>query len=132
MTKVAGQQLESSSLAISLEGDGSGDPGDFVAINSGQVTTADGTTDTNVIGILTDRNDPAADREAGDKVSVGIGGVFVGNVASGVSAGVELGAGSTEGQAASGSGAGNTLSDEGGQYRGSTAVPSGTAAVHLG
>lgn len=85
--------------------------GDAVAVNSGQLATADGTTDTNIIGVVAEGVD--ASISAGDEVPVHVRGVVVANVASGVTAGTELGTSSTEGQLASGSQAVEALSDEG-------------------
>ena len=116
-------------ITITLPGDGTASPGDFVGINGGKVTTADGTTDTNIVGVLSDQN-PASHSD-GDTVELHITGVVVGNVAGGTAAGVELGASATEGQAGAGSEDINTLSAEGGTFKGAS-LDTGYAAVHLG
>ena len=87
-------------------------PGDAVAINGGQLATADGTTDTNTIGIVASTVDETV--EAGDEVPVHVNGAgVVANVAAGVSAGTELGTSATEGQLAAGGDGFEALSDEG-------------------
>lgn len=113
---------------VTLTTDGSADSGDAVAINGGKVTQADSTTDTNVIGVLGANQDDSAD---GDKVAVHIGGVVCAKVASGTSAGTELGASATEGELGAGSAGIQTLGDEGGVFMGQSA-PTGGAVVHLG
>lgn len=100
--------------------------GDAVGINGGQLATADDTTDTNPIGVV------ARDAESGDNVTVWVRGVVVANVASGVSAGTELGTSATEGQLASGSGGFEALSDEGAASGlGVGSVPTGGAVTKL-
>ena len=96
---------------VTYEAGGSLSAGDVVAINAGQLATADGTTDTNPIGVVASTVDGTV--AAGDQVPVHIGGAVVANVAGGVSAGTELGTSATEGQLAAGSGGFEALSDEG-------------------
>jgi hypothetical protein len=66
-----------------------------------------GDTNTDVVGIVAD------DASDGDEVSVYVSGRVVANVASGVAAGEELDAGTTDGQLAAGTGDIVALSDEG-------------------
>lgn len=100
--------------------------GDAVAINGGQLATADGTTDTNPIGIA------AKAGSAGDDIGVHVSGVVVANVAAGVAAGTELGTSATEGQLAAGSGGFEALSDEGAASGlGVGSVPAGGAVTKL-
>jgi hypothetical protein len=127
MVKVAGQAVYDG-RTVTLTGDGTAAPGDFVGINSGKVTTADDTTDTNIIGVVSDQTPSHSD---GDTVEVHVTGVVVGNVASGVAAGVELGTSATEGEAASGSQDIDTFCAEGGEFKGAS-IDAGYAAVHLG
>lgn len=111
-----------------MESDGTPVPGDAVAVAGGQVTTADGTNDTNVIGVVSDTTDP--DHAAGDSISVQTGGTVVAAVTDGVVSGDDLGASATEGMLTAGSGAGTAFSDQGGEYQGD--IPKGYAAVRLG
>lgn len=98
--------------AVTYEAGESVSAGDAVAINGGQLATADGTTDTNIIGIVAES--APASVSAGDTVPVYVNGSgVVANVAGGVTAGTELGTSATEGQLASGSQGFETLSDEG-------------------
>lgn len=133
MAKEPGQMIYDG-LGVTLEGDGSPARGDAVAITGGQVTQAldDGTTVNPALGVMTDRNDPASENAAGDNVSVQLGGVVIANVASGVTAGAQLGAsGTNNGELAAGSDDIFALSDEGGSFKGSS-LDAGYAAVHLG
>lgn len=133
MAKVPGQSVHGG-MAVTLAGDGSPARGDAVAIASGQVTQAfdDGTTVNPAVGVMSDTNDPAADNDAGDNVSVELAGVVIANVASGITAGEQLGAsGTNNGELAAGSDDIFALSDEGGTYQGAS-LDAGYAAVHLG
>lgn len=101
--------------------------GDAVGINGGQLAKADGTTDTNPIGVVA--QDASA---AGETVTVYVRGIVVANVAGGISAGTELGVSATEGQLAGASGGYEALSDEGGASGlGVGSVPAGGAVVKL-
>jgi len=85
------------------------DRGDAVGINGGQLATADGTTDTVVVGIA---GETAS--EAGENITVNIPGpLTVGNVATGVTAGNELTTSATEGQLEEGAGDYVAITDEG-------------------
>ena len=114
-----------------LVSDGTGSPGDFVALDSasGQVTTADGTNNPKFSGVLSNSKDNKEGFEAGDKVSVIIGGICVANVTDGVVAGDTLGPSATEGAATSGGSSAEAFSDQGGEFLGP--IPAGTAAVNL-
>jgi len=81
--------------------------GDVVAINTGQLALADGTTDTNALAVA------AEDIASGDNGSVYLEGPVAANVATGVAAGEELTVSATEGQLAAGAGDFDALSDEG-------------------
>ena len=121
-----GEDAFGSAVGVTYEAGGSISAGDAVAINGGQLATADGTTDTNPIGIA------AADAAATETVTVWVAGVVVANVAGAVTAGTELGTSATEGQLAAGSGGFEALSDEGaasGLEVGS--VPAGGAVTKL-
>ncbi|MWG34828.1 hypothetical protein [Halomarina oriensis] len=102
-------------------------PGDAVGLSGGQYVKADGTNDTNALGIVTD-NSGGAD-EAGDSVGVCLSGAVVANVAGGVTAGGELDVSATEGQLAAGTGGIDALSDEGGTWKGA-ALAANAAVVH--
>ena len=83
-----------------------------MAINGGQVTTADDTTDTNPIGVVSSSVEGTV--EAGDDVQVHVNGSgVVANVAASITAGTELAVSATEGQLAAGSGGFEALSGEG-------------------
>ena len=137
MAREAGQTIYSYERRATFVSDGSGAPGDFVALDpaSGQVTQtlsdADaGTTDhTNVTGVLSNSKDNLEGFEAGDKVSVVIGGVVVANVAADVVAGNGVGPSATLGEGAAGGTDAQAFSDEGGEFNGP--IPAGTAAVDL-
>ncbi len=122
-----GQAVIGDYTSVTYESGESFDAGDLVAINSGQIVTADDTNDTNPIGVA------MADASgSGEEVAVAVraDGLLT-NVASGVTAGVELGTSATEGQAASGSDDFHTLTDEGAAAGLSTNedIPTGYAAV---
>lgn len=72
--------------------------GDAVGINGGQLATADGTTDTTVVGIAGD------DATSGENVTVYTGGAIVANVGGTVAAGEQVTVSATEGQLAAGAG----------------------------
>jgi hypothetical protein len=96
---------------ITYEADESITAGDAVTIDStNQLLQAANSGDTNadVVGIAAD------DAEDGDNVSVHVSGRIVANVASGVTAGEELDASTTDGQLATGTGGIVALTDEGG------------------
>lgn len=82
--------------------------GDVVAINTGTLALADGTTDTNALAVA------GEDIASGENGTVYTEGPVVANVASGVSAGEELTVSATEGQLAAGAGDFDALTDEGG------------------
>ena len=96
---------------VTYEAGGSLSAGDAVAINGGQLATADGTTDTNIIGVVAEG--VADSVAAGDDVPVHVRGVVVANAAAAVAAGTELGTSATEGQLASGTQGIEALSDSG-------------------
>lgn len=107
-----GDDAYGDATTIGYEAAGALSAGDVVAINDGQVTTADDSTDTNPIGVVSSSVDGTV--EAGDKVQVHVNGSgVVANVAAGVTAGTELAVSATEGQLAAGSGGFEALSDEG-------------------
>lgn len=107
-----GDDAYGDATTIGYEAAGALSAGDVVAINSGQVTTADDTTDTNAIAVVSSSVDGTV--EAGDIVPVHVSGSgVVANVAAGVTAGTELAVSATEGQLAGGSGGFEALSDEG-------------------
>ena len=83
--------------------------GDVVGINTGQLAKADGTTDTNPIGVIVGNASAAGENVS---VAVAANGILA-NVASAISAGTELGASATEGQLGSGSDEFHALTDEG-------------------
>ena len=96
---------------ITYEADESISAGDAVTIDStNQLLQAanSGDTNTRVVGIA------AEDATDGDEVAVYVSGRVVANVASGVTAGEELAASTTDGQLASGSGGPVALTDAGG------------------
>jgi len=85
------------------------DRGDAVGINSGQLATADDTTDTVTVGIAGETADAA-----GDSITVYVSGpLTTANVAGGVTAGSELTVSGTEGQLAAGTGDYVAITDEG-------------------
>lgn len=115
---------------VTYEAGASLSAGDLVAINGGQLATADGTTDTNPIGIVASSVDSSV--SAGDEVPVHVRGTVVANVASGVAAGTELGVSATEGQLAAASGGYEALSDEGAASGlGVGSVPAGGAVTKM-
>ena len=129
MAKLPGQEIFHGE-SETMTGDGTATPGDAVARDgNGKVTTADGTDNPLVIGVLADTNPES--HEDGDSVSVQTAGTIVTNVTGGVADGDELGASATEGALTGGSGAGVAFSDAGGAYRGSP-CPDGYAAVRFG
>ena len=131
MSREAGQTIYGYDRRATFESDGTGEPGDFVALDSasGQVTTADGTNNPKFTGVLSNSKDNKEGIEAGDAVSVVIGGVVVANVTDGVVAGDDLGPSATEGAGTAGGSEAEAFSDQGGEFRGP--IPAGTAAVNL-
>jgi len=107
--------------------------GDAVALDSnGELVAADDTDNATVYGIAGD--DHTQDGyEAGDYVGVIYGGPVVANVAAGLGAGVELGAGATDGQLATGSSAKGVVTKyaEGGGPRDGRTAPDGFAHVDV-
>jgi len=107
-----GDDAYGDATTIGYEAAGVLSAGDVVAINGGQVTTADDTDDPNAIGVVASTVDD--DVGAGDHVPVHVNGSgVVANVAGGVTAGTELAVSATEGQLAAGSGGFEALSNEG-------------------
>jgi len=107
-----GDDAYGDATAIGYEAAGALSAGDVVAINGGQVTTADDTTDTNPIGVVSSSVEGTV--EAGDDVQVHVNGSgVVANVAASITAGTELAVSATEGQLAAGSGGFEALSGEG-------------------
>lgn len=122
-----GESVFGEGRTVTYEAGGSITAGDLVAINGGQLATADSTTDTNPVGIA------GEDAASGDDTQVWVAGTVVGNVASGETAGTELGASATEGELGAGSDGYQLLSDEGatsGLGIGSD-VPTGAGVVKL-
>lgn len=97
----------SDTKAVTYEAGGAISAGDVVAIASGVVEQADGTTNTQDFGIA------GEDGVDGDNITVYTEGPVVANVASAVSAGEELTLGGTAGQLAAGAGDYQALTDEG-------------------
>jgi len=107
-----GDDAYGDATTIGYEAAGALSAGDVVAINGGQVTTADDTTDTNPIGVVSSSVEGTV--EAGDDVQVHVNGSgVVANVAASTTAGTELAVSATEGQLAAGSGGFEALSGEG-------------------
>jgi len=107
-----GDDAYGDATTIGYEAAGALSAGDVVAINGGQVTTADDTTDTNPIGVVSSSVEGTV--EAGDDVQVHVNGSgVVANVAASITAGTELAVSATEGQLAAGSGGFEALSGEG-------------------
>lgn len=130
MGREAGQTIYGYDRRATMVSDGTGKPGDFVALDgNGQVTTSDGTDNPSFTGVLSNSKDNKEGIEAGEVVSVMIGGVVVANVTAGVEDGDGLGPSATEGAATSGGSSAEALSDAGGEFNGP--IPDGTAAVNL-
>lgn len=98
----------SDTKAVTYEAGEAISAGDAVAINAGQLATADGTTDTNALGIAGE-----AASAAGENITVYTEGPVVANVAGTVAAGEALDVSATEGQLAAGAGDFNALTDAG-------------------
>ena len=131
MPRRPGQTIYSDERRATFVSDGTGSPGDFMALDpaSGKVTTADGTDNPKFTGVLNDSKDNLEGFEDDDKVSLTIGGIVVANVTDGVTAGDGLGPSATEGAGTSGGTDAEAFSDAGGEFNGP--IPAGTAAVHL-
>ena len=131
MPRRPGQTIYGYDRRATFVSDGTGSPGDFMALDpaSGKVTTADGTDNPKFTGVLNDSKDNLEGFEDGDKVSLTIGGVVVANVTNGVGAGDGLGPSATEGAATSGGTAAEAFSDAGGEFNGP--VPDGCAATAI-
>lgn len=130
MPREPGQTIYGYDRRATFESDGTGSPGDFVALTgSGQVTTADGTGNPKFTGVLSNSKDNKEGFAAGDDVSVVIGGVVVANVTDGVTSGDGLGPSATKGAATSGGTSAEAFSGAGGEFQGP--IPAGSAAVNL-
>ena len=130
MPREPGQEIHSDCRRATMESDGTGSPGDFVALSGGQVTKADSTDNPKFTGVISNSKDNKDGWEAGEKISVIIAGVCVANVTAGVVAGDGLGPSATQGSGTSGGSAAEAFSDAGGEFNGP--IPDGAAAVHLG
>lgn len=132
MVKTAGQEIYDG-RTVSFESDGTVSAGDAVMFDAnGQLTPA---LDGDLVGVAADT---VGDHSAGDRISVHVSGIVVGNVASGVTA--DATSGLTVGASADGDNAGELIAggdeahafcDEGGSYRGGD-IATGYSAVHLG
>lgn len=126
MVKKPGQTIYDG-RTVSFTGDGTAEPGDFVALDGDGKVTQAGDGD-NPIGILSDQND--ATHDDGDRVTVDVTGVVIGNVATGTAAGEGLDSSATAGEVGAGDKY-DAFSDEGGEFKGAS-IDDGYAAVHLG
>lgn len=138
MSLNAGQKVMGETETVTYEAGESMDPGDAVGIDSGTLRKANsGDGSTNAIGVVADRagSDSGTSYSSGDEVAVHVnGGAVLANVASGVTAGTELGPSATDGELASGSDGFEALSDEGaaaGLSTDASNIPTGYAAVKL-
>lgn len=137
MSLEPGQDVVGDGEIVTYEAGETVSPGDAVGIDGGQLRAANsGDTSPNPIGIVAHGGgaDGGTDYASGDEVPVYVRGTaVVANVATGISAGSELGASATDGQLGSGSDGFQPLTDEGGVAGLSTneAVPAGFAGVKL-
>lgn len=76
------------------------------------MTQSDGTDDPKFTGVLSNSKDNKVGHEAGDKVSVIIGGICVANVTNGVAVGNGLGPSATQGAGTSGGSSAEAFSDQ--------------------
>ena len=112
MSLELGEDAFGDAVGVTYEAGEALSAGDAVGVNAGALAKADGTTDTNPIGVVASSVGSGA--SAGDLVTMYVNGSgVVANVAAGVAAGTELGTSATEGQLAAGSGGFEALSDEG-------------------
>jgi hypothetical protein len=130
-----GQVLVGGYCAVTYEAGETVSPGDVVGISGGQLRAVNsGDSSPNPIGVVGDGGgaDSGEDYNAGEEVPVVTSAESVlANVASGVSAGEELGPSATDGELAAGGGFATAFTDEGGAAGLSTNedVPAGLAGV---
>jgi len=131
-----GECVASGKATVTYEAGESISPGDVVGINSGQLRAANsGDTPPNIVGVAGHGGgeDAGEDYGSGDEVPVHVdGSAVIGNVASGVSAGDELGPSASDGELAGGSAGIDALTDEGSMAGLSTneSMPTGYAAIN--
>jgi hypothetical protein len=132
-----GQKVIGETETVTYEAGEALSPGDVVGIDSGTLRAVNsGDTSPNAIGVVADRAgaDSGTDYASGDEVAVHINGsCILVSVASGISAGDELGPSATDGQLGSGSDGFEALTDEGSAAGLSTNenIPAGHAGVKL-
>ena len=137
MTLKPGQHYIGGGCTVTYEAGETVSPGDVVGIDGGQlraVNSGDGSP--NAIGVVGDGGgaDSGEDYQSGDEVPVHVEGAgVVVNVASGISAGDELGPSATDGELAAGSDGFEALTDEGAVagLSSNESVPTGHAVVKL-
>jgi hypothetical protein len=137
MTLEAGQDFIGNSCTVTYEAGETVSPGDVVGIDGGQLRAVNsGDSSPNAVGVVGHGGgeDGGEDYSSGENVPVHVdgSGVIV-SVASGISAGEELGPSATDGQLGSGSAGYDALTDEGGVagLSSNESVPSGHAVVSL-
>jgi hypothetical protein len=131
-----GECVASGKATVTYEAGESISPGDVVGINSGQLRAANsGDASPNIVGVAGHGGgeDAGEDYGSGDEVPVHVdGSAVIANVASGVSAGDELGPSASDGELAGGSAGIDALTDEGSMAGLSTneSMPTGYAAIN--
>jgi len=132
-----GEAVVSGTATATYEAGESVSPGDVVGIDGGVLRAVNsGDTSPNLVGVVGHGGgaDAGDAYESGEEVPVHVdGSAVVANVASGVSAGEELGPSATDGQLGAGSDGFDALTDEGSMAGLSTneAMPTGHAAVNF-
>jgi hypothetical protein len=131
-----GEPVVSGTATVTYETGEQVSPGDVVGIDGGllrAVNSGDGSP--NLVGVVAHGGgaDAGDDYQSGEEVPVHVdGSAVVANVASGVSAGDELGPSATDGQLDAGSAGVDALTDAGGAAGLSTneSIPAGHAAIN--
>jgi hypothetical protein len=131
-----GECAVSGKATVTYEAGESVSPGDVVGIDGGALRPVNsGDTSPNLVGVVGHGGgaDAGDDYASGEEVPVHVdGSAVVANVASGVSAGDELGPSATDGELGAGSAGVDALSDEGGMagLSSNESLPAGYAAIN--
>jgi hypothetical protein len=131
-----GECAVSGKATVTYEAGESVSPGDVVGIDGGALRPVNsGDTSPNLVGVVGHGGgaDAGDDYGTGEEVPVHVdGSAVVANVASGVSAGDELGPSATDGELGAGSAGVDALSDEGGMagLSSNESLPAGYAAIN--
>jgi len=136
MSLKPGECVVSGKATVTYEAGETVSPGDVVGVDAGALRAVNsGDTSPNLVGVVGHGGgaDAGEDYQSGEEVPVHVdGSAVLANVATGVSAGDELGPSATDGQLAAGSAGVDALTDEGGVagLSSNESIPAGYAAIN--